>query len=359
MGDEIRGSFVPVTAHPMSNEPVTSTSLPEKLKETVVDTSPFESTSLIAIPSVDQVIAKFALAPVEALVIGALLLNLFLGRLSIFWVLLIGGGYAVYKQLQIQGKANTSGSGSNPFMPPTEGREALHWVNHALYALFPLISTDVLTPFIDLLEDALTTQVPPVVTSVRLTSAALGAQPMLLNSLRPMSDSEWFASLAPVNKRSKQETSTEPKVPLSTKKAHQRTASTSSRLSRSASSESNLSTLNPDEVAYEADKRRKRDRILQKVSRRQRHLSSPSSSSAAYSSGRGNLGSSPHYDGPLDNGEDTQADHAMEGAEEDDPNAGQYVNYQVGFEYKRTETTKKKGWGLHVLVSRQLFSESH
>jgi len=37
--------------------------------------------------------------------------------------------------------------------------------NHALYALFPLISTDVLTPFMDLLEDALAQQVPPMVVS--------------------------------------------------------------------------------------------------------------------------------------------------------------------------------------------------
>jgi len=37
--------------------------------------------------------------------------------------------------------------------------------NHALYALFPLISTDVLTPFIDLLEDALAQQVPPMIVS--------------------------------------------------------------------------------------------------------------------------------------------------------------------------------------------------
>lgn len=37
--------------------------------------------------------------------------------------------------------------------------------NHALYALFPLISTEVLTPFMDLLEDALIEQVPPIVVS--------------------------------------------------------------------------------------------------------------------------------------------------------------------------------------------------
>jgi hypothetical protein len=38
---------------------------------------------------------------------------------------------------------------------------------------------------------------------------------------------------------------------------------------------------------------------------------------------------------------------------EEDPNAGQYVNYQVGFEYTRTANTKRKGWGLHVLVGRE------
>jgi len=37
--------------------------------------------------------------------------------------------------------------------------------NHALRTLFPLISTDVLAPFVDLLEDALMQQVPPIVVS--------------------------------------------------------------------------------------------------------------------------------------------------------------------------------------------------
>jgi hypothetical protein len=37
--------------------------------------------------------------------------------------------------------------------------------NHALRSLFPLVSTDLLRPFVDLLEDALMTQVPPVVVS--------------------------------------------------------------------------------------------------------------------------------------------------------------------------------------------------
>lgn len=36
--------------------------------------------------------------------------------------------------------------------------------------------------------------------------------------------------------------------------------------------------------------------------------------------------------------------------DEDDPNSGQYVNFTVGFEYKRTESSRSKGFGLHVLA---------
>jgi Ca2+-dependent lipid-binding protein len=43
--------------------------------------------------------------------------------------------------------------------------ESVFWMNHALRALFPLINTDILTPFIDLVEDALLTQVPPIIVS--------------------------------------------------------------------------------------------------------------------------------------------------------------------------------------------------
>lgn len=49
--------------------------------------------------------------------------------------------------------------------------ESVGWMNHALAALFPLINTDILTPFIDLVEDALLTQVPPIVVSVKRRSA--------------------------------------------------------------------------------------------------------------------------------------------------------------------------------------------
>jgi hypothetical protein len=45
--------------------------------------------------------------------------------------------------------------------------ESVFWMNHALRALFPLINTDILTPFIDLVEDALLTQVPPIIVSIK------------------------------------------------------------------------------------------------------------------------------------------------------------------------------------------------
>jgi hypothetical protein len=37
--------------------------------------------------------------------------------------------------------------------------------NHILKALFPVLTTDLLTPFIDLLEDVMLQQVPPLVVS--------------------------------------------------------------------------------------------------------------------------------------------------------------------------------------------------
>jgi hypothetical protein len=88
--------------------------------------------------------------------------------------------------------------------------------NHALRTLWPVLSTDILTPFIDLLEDAMLGQVPPVVvsvnaaldmllwnsstccprltvvpqSSVRLSSPSLGSEPFILNSMRIMTDEE-------------------------------------------------------------------------------------------------------------------------------------------------------------------------
>lgn len=51
------------------------------------------------------------------------------------------------------------------------------------------------------------------------------------------------------------------------------------------------------------------------------------------------------FDGPrIHGGWDEEID-------EEDPDSGQYVNYQVGFEYKRGAEATRKGRGLHCLVS--------
>lgn len=48
---------------------------------------------------------------------------------------------------------------------PDGGAEACWYRNHILRALFPVLTTDLLTPFIDLLEDVMLQQVPPLVVS--------------------------------------------------------------------------------------------------------------------------------------------------------------------------------------------------
>ncbi|KAK8853111.1 hypothetical protein IAR55_003812 [Kwoniella newhampshirensis] len=233
----------------------------------------------------------------------------------------------------------------------SEEKAAVDWVNHALYALFPLISTDVLTPFIDLLEDALAEQVPPIVTSVRLTSASLGSQPVLLTSLRSLTDQEWFASLT-LHKQSREDPA----------KGHRRYASSPSntsaqkprapKMSRSISTSSVASGAGSDDVAREAQTRRKRDRILQKVSRGRNvprsedgdHTPQHNGSGAVSRDGQDNQGDAGVPDGERKHGGfgDTDMD-------EEDPNVGQYVNFQVGFEYTRNEDAKRKGRGLHCL----------
>ncbi|WWD03589.1 hypothetical protein V865_001643 [Kwoniella europaea PYCC6329] len=239
------------------------------------------------------------------------------------------------------------------------GKEAVEWLNHALYALFPLISTDVLTPFVDLMEDALAGQVPPVVTSVRLTSPALGSQPVLLTSLKPISDEEWFSSLSVPEKpvknvlRKKERGKSD-----SGKGKHNRNissvsnvsvgstdVSTEMKRSRSTTSSGGSTTYGADEQAKEAVRRRKRDRILQRVSRKRAPMDSQNKIDGnddlqQHEEKQGVYGERKHGG---------QNDEAID-MNEDDPNAGQYVNYQVGFEYKRSRDAEKKGRGLHCLA---------
>jgi hypothetical protein len=58
--------------------------------------------------------------------------------------------------------------------------ESVNWMNHALRALFPLINTDILTPFIDLVEDALLSYVPPIV--VRTFRATVPQELVLISA---------------------------------------------------------------------------------------------------------------------------------------------------------------------------------
>lgn len=282
---------------------------------------------------------------VEAVVIVVLILNLFTGRISITWTTILGAVYAFYTY-QAKGAPPRA---TLPELPvrPSEGRAAVQWVNHALYALFPLISTDVLTPFIDLLEDALIQQVPPIVTSVRLTSASLGNQPLLLTSMRPLTDQEWFASLATAQAGSSKEEDQgrESKVDRAKSKGHARTASGVSNLSRSHSASSFSSAVNVENVALETSKRRKRDRVLQRV--KGRHNDRP----ADTSSFKPRTGEDPALEAQQPDGERHRGGPDGMEVDAEDANVGQFVNYQVGFEYARSGPAKKKGWGLHVLVS--------
>ncbi|OCF32225.1 hypothetical protein I316_06139 [Kwoniella heveanensis BCC8398] len=265
--------------------------------------------------------------------------------------------------------------------------DAVEWVNHALYALFPLISTDVLTPFVDLMEDALMGQVPPIVTSVRLTSPALGSQPVVLTSLRPMSDQEWFSSLSTVDKRSvammdashnskfKRAKPSGKSTSSPFKGKHTRDISIGSvkpggagatdspgGMSRSFSASSTVSGSGSgvENVAQEAQRRRKRDRILQKVSRRRQSgegtepADDHGGNSLSQDVPRKGLGPRGPEDGvaadQVQDGERQAGGDGENDMDEDDPNAGQYVNYQIGFEYKRDHDAERKGRGLHCLA---------
>ncbi|KAL7418323.1 hypothetical protein Q5752_006781 [Cryptotrichosporon argae] len=234
--------------------------------------------------------------------------------------------------------------------------DAVSWVNHMLYALFPLISTDVLTPFIDLLEDALMEQVPPVVTSTRIVSPALGSQPVLLTSMRPLSDEEWFAAIA---KAPPAASSADKNGKLrrlfkhnATEAAYvdtsrQRSASTSTRASLPRSpSASSVPTTSSRPAETPATARRRRDLILSKLTGRRGQVGAVDTGGQAQA-GQGKL-SEERTEQRAARDRDEMRNSGL-GEDESDGAVGQYVNYQVGFEYERTAETQRKGYGLHML----------
>jgi hypothetical protein len=99
-------------------------------------------------------------------------------------------------------------------------------------------------------------------------------------------------------------------------------------------------------MAELTEKMRKRDRILRRMPRRRRTRE-----------GTADHGGHMSRDGidPYEEAQHADGDRHYGGTEEDidedDPNAGQYVNYQVGFEYEQPkEALERRGWGLHVLA---------
>lgn len=212
-------------------------------------------------------------------------------------------------------------------------------------------------------------------TSVRLTSPALGSQPLVLTSLRPMSDEEWFASLSsPVTKSDQNSSKTLPspayKVPASPSPESLKrgrhgcqTPSTNSSnlidLCKPLNQPSPTCSGSDAEIQDEVQKRRKRDRLLHKITHRVPY--SPSTDHP-------NPPHSPETDTTQQNQPQSQSGDCLEDETdtfdgprlhggwdeaigEEDPDAGQYVNYQVGFEYKRGEEAMQKGRGLHCLVN--------
>lgn len=158
-----------------------------------------------------------------------------------------------------------------------------------------------------------------VQTSVRLVSPSLGSQPLQLTAMRPLSDAEWFASLSEAP----------PEPPNS------RRNSTSSRR--------NSTSKIHDQHEQEAGKRRRRDRILRQVGGRR-----------GQGAGRGNNASGKKQATAAleERNGDTQVD---DDDGDEDPDAGQYVNYEVKFVYDAT-ALRREGWGIHMLVRFRLLT---
>ncbi|BEI80276.1 hypothetical protein CcaverHIS002_0108050 [Cutaneotrichosporon cavernicola] len=265
-------------------------------------------------------------------------------------------------------------SHNEPSLPP-QPADNVGWINHTLRTLFPLVSTDVLTPFVDLLEDALVQQVPPIVTSVRCTDVSLGREPIQLTSLRTITDDEWFASIAqgaaatgkghsgtrsnalPSTLAKGGETGGEttqasdlsdfgPETASDTsgawRRTHVRTVSGASNRSNKAtksigplgtkgSAEAKpvrpLSVSSQFSLGKETAKLRKRDNIVRRL-RRGRH--------------RHDEGLD-EFDECVD--EELNFDELQKGGAK-----GFYVNYEVSFTYRSTREMSKTGTGLHMLA---------
>ncbi|PWN27348.1 hypothetical protein BDZ90DRAFT_227159 [Jaminaea rosea] len=71
-----------------------------------------------------------------------------------------------------------------------DNTETVEWLNVVLGSVWPLISADLFTPFIDLLEDALQLQVPGIVHAVRVEDLDQGDVPLNVDSLKVLPPGE-------------------------------------------------------------------------------------------------------------------------------------------------------------------------
>ena len=178
---------------------------------------------------------------------------------------------------------------------------------------------------------------------------------MLLTGMKPLSDEEWFASLAPTKRSEEEREGAERTAQGHTARFHRHNHSSGSATSSKAGLHRDVSTkttgsekeFDPDEMAQEPFRRRRRERVLQKVSRTHKMAASPHIGNAMSEKGSPvptSGGNGPG--GTQGTGEDLEHEEEVDG--------GEFVNYQVGFEYRRPGSSKKHAWGLHVLVSLRL-----
>jgi hypothetical protein len=188
--------------------------------------------------------------------------------------------------------------------------------------------------------------------------------------MRHMTDQEWFASLS----RKKKRVPYKPRVPTAFKPnlANPTTWMPGQmkpdlkvdtddlkpgQLNRSVSSSSVNSMLSPEEVVERAESMRKRDRLLRRLSR---HKGSVHGDHMVKQDPDGDThhlrardGKDPAAEAAMPDGERQLGGMSNDPLDVDDASAGSYVNYEIGFEYKQPkEAQKKRGLGLHVLVSQ-------
>lgn len=184
---------------------------------------------------------------------------------------------------------------------------------------------------------------------------------MLLTSLRHMTDQEWFTTLSKKPKSAekvksqqhRRNQSTGDNLPPPSPAGRPRSSSAASSapsLHRTMSTSSTGSALDSEGLAELTTRMRKRDRVLRRVARRRRTRDGATDTHHGHDGFNPRDARDPDLEATKPDGERAVGGEGGE-TEQDDPNSGQYVNYQIGFEYQQPKkASEKRGWGLHVLV---------